>query len=145
MWAQDWNNLKGLLTPYPDKPSLDVTDKMKSLGWTAKKMFQITDKFFQSMGMPPMPEAFWEHSVLERPDDGRELNCHASAWDFYNNKDYRIKQCASVTHNDFLTVNHEMGHIQYDLAYQNLSYLYKGGANPGFHEGVADITAIGAG
>ena len=23
----------------------------------------------------------------------RELTCHASAWDFYNKKDYRIKQC----------------------------------------------------
>ena len=32
---------------------------------------------------------FWEGSILEKPKDGRELVCHASAWDFYNGKDFR--------------------------------------------------------
>ena len=46
---------------------------------------------------------------------------------------------------DFITVNHEMGHIQYQMAYKNQSYLYRTGANPGFHEGVADILSIAVG
>ena len=80
--------------------------------------------------------------MIERPDDGRDLVCHASAWDFYNGKDFRIKQCTRVNQEDFITVNHEMGHIQYMMSYRNQSYLYRDGANPGFHEGVADILSI---
>ena len=63
--------------------------------------------------------------------------CHASAWDFYGNEDYRIKMCTKVNEDDFVTVNHEMGHIQYYMRYRNQSYLFRGGANPGFHEGNA--------
>lgn len=56
-------------------------------------MFEKAEDFFTSMGLDPMPSTFWEGSILEKPSDGRELTCHASAWDFYNKKDYRIKQC----------------------------------------------------
>ena len=33
-----------------------------------------------------VPKEFWEGSIIKKPDDGRELTCHASAWDFYNGK-----------------------------------------------------------
>ena len=33
------------------------------------------------------------------------MTCHASAWDFYNGKDFRIKQCTRVNQEDFVTVN----------------------------------------
>ena len=46
-----------------------------------------------------------EGSILEKPKDGREMTCHASAWDFYNGKDFRIKQCTRVNQEDFVTVN----------------------------------------
>lgn len=36
-----------------------------------------------------MPPEFWNKSMLEKPTDGREVVCHASAWDFYNGKDFR--------------------------------------------------------
>lgn len=28
MWAQTWNNIYGLMIPFPDKPNLDVTEEM---------------------------------------------------------------------------------------------------------------------
>jgi len=145
MWAQSWSNIADILKPYPNKPSINVTGEMIKQGWTPTKMFQKADDFFQSMGLDPMPEKFWTGSILEKPDDGRELTCHASAWDFYNGEDFRIKQCTRVNQEDFVTVNHEMGHIQYYLQYKNQSYLYRGGANPGFHEGVADILSLAVG
>ncbi|XP_023323448.1 angiotensin-converting enzyme [Eurytemora carolleeae] len=114
-------------------------------GWTPKKMFEKADEFFQSMGMDPMPQKFWEGSILEKPEDGRELTCHASAWDFYDGEDFRIKQCTRVNQEDFITVNHEMGHIQYFLQYKTQPHLYRQGANPGFHEGVADILSLSVG
>lgn len=36
-----------------------------------------------------MPPEFWAESMLEKPTDGRDVVCHASAWDFYNRKDFR--------------------------------------------------------
>ncbi len=75
--------------PYPDKPILDVTDEMKAQNFTPVKMFERGDAFFQSLNMTKLPASFWEKSVLQKPDDGRELVCHASAWDFSKNSDVR--------------------------------------------------------
>ena len=145
MWAQKWNNIANILTPYPANPTPDVSESMVKQGWTVKTMFEKADEFFQSIGLPQMTEAFWNSSIIEKPKDGRDLTCHASAWDFYNGVDFRIKACLKVNMEDFITVNHEMGHVQYFMAYKNLSHLYRSGANPGFHEGVADILAIAVG
>jgi len=38
-----------------------------------------------------------------------------------------------------------MGHIQYYMRYRNQSYFFRNGANPGFHEGVADILSLAVG
>ena len=38
-----------------------------------------------------------------------------------------------------------MGHIQYQRSYRNQSLLYRDGANPGFHEGIADILSLAVG
>lgn len=51
-------------------------------------MFEVAEKFFKSIGLMEMPEEFWNGSMLTKPDD-REVVCHASAWDFYNRKDFR--------------------------------------------------------
>ena len=107
MWAQQWNNIGDILRPYPNKPSIDATAEMVRQNWTAKLMFEKAEDFFTSMGLDPMPEEFWKGSIIEKPDDGRELTCHASAWDFYNRKDFRIKQCTRVNQEDFITVNHD--------------------------------------
>lgn len=52
-------------------------------------MFRVSEEFFTSLGLLEMPSEFWEKSMLEKPTDGREVVCHASAWDFYNRKDFR--------------------------------------------------------
>ncbi len=145
MWSQSWNNLAKELRPYPDSPDIDVTDAMVEQGWTQEKMFREVDKYFQSLGMEPMTDEFWEKSVIKKPDDGRDMVCHASAWDLYTGSDFRIKQCTAITDSDFRTVNHEMGHTVYQMAYRNQSYLHRSGANHGFHEGVADILSIAVG
>lgn len=79
---------------------------------------------------------------MEKPTDGRELICHASAWDFYKKDDVRIKQCTRVTQDQLFTVHHELGHIQYFLQYQNQPHVYRTGANPGFHEAVGDVLSL---
>ena len=60
---------------------------------------------------------FWKNGVFEKPSD-REIICSASAWDLYTGDDFRIKMCAKVSQKDFVTVTHEMGHIQYFMKYK---------------------------
>lgn len=54
-------------------------------------MFRVAEEFFTSLGLLPMPPEFWAESMLEKPSDGRQVVCHASAWDFYNRKDFRSR------------------------------------------------------
>ena len=52
------------------------------------------------------------------------------------NKIFRIKMCTTLTQRDFVTIHHEMGHIQYFLQYAQQPVTFREGANPGFHEAV---------
>lgn len=62
--------------------------------------------------------------------------------DFYDGKDFRIKMCTTVNQENFITVHHEMGHIQYFILYKDQPLLFRDGANPGFHEAVGDLMAL---
>lgn len=50
--------------------------------------------------------------------------------------------CTSVNFEDFITIHHEMGHIQYFILYKNQPIQFRNGANPGFHEAVGDTIAL---
>ncbi|ESO05113.1 hypothetical protein HELRODRAFT_111546 [Helobdella robusta] len=141
MWAQAWNNIEYMVRPAPDLPSMDITDELVKQNYTALKIFQLSDQFFKSLGLIPMPEPFWQKSMIVKPAD-RDVVCHASAWDFYNRKDFRIKQCTTVNMGWFMTTHHEMGHIEYYLQYKEQPINFRSGANPGFHEAIADIASL---
>ncbi|XP_076440448.1 angiotensin-converting enzyme-like isoform X2 [Babylonia areolata] len=130
MWAQEWDNVQDMVMPFPGKPSRDITARLVEQGYTARKIFEVAEDFFVSLGLEPMPEAFWNKSMLEKPKDGRDVVCHASAWDFHNGVDYRIKQCTKLTLYHFNTAHHEMGHVEYYLHYNHLPFIFRGGANP---------------
>ncbi|KAM6951413.1 angiotensin-converting enzyme isoform 2-T2 [Aplochiton taeniatus] len=142
MWAQTWSGIMDFAIPFPDATQVDATPAMVAKGWNATRMFQESDNFFTSLGLLPMPQEFWDKSMLEKPADGRKVVCHASAWDFYNRKDFRIKQCTVVTMDDLITVHHEMGHVQYFLQYKDQPVSFRDGANPGFHEAIGDVLAL---
>lgn len=90
-----------------------------------------------------MPDTFWEKSILLKQKDVNMI-CHASAWDFYDSKDFRIKQCTRINMEDLLTAHHEMGHVEYYLQYKHQPTVFKEGANPGFHEAVGDVISLSA-
>jgi len=144
MWGRFWTNLYPLSVPYPDKPDIDVSKTMVEKGWTECRLFEEAEKFFVSVGLYEMFDNFWNNSMLVKPDDGRKVVCHPTAWDMGNREDFRIKMCTKVNMDDFLTVHHEMGHNQYQMAYRNLSYLLRDGANEGFHEAVGEIMSLSA-
>jgi len=141
MWAQTWEALEPLVRPFPEKAGLDVTEEMNRQGYTVLKLFELSEEFFISLGLMPTPDTFWEKTMMIKPTD-RDVVCHASAWDFYNRFDYRIKQCTEVTQNWLMTTHHEMGHIQYFLQYARHPVNFREGANPGFHEAVGDVMSL---
>ncbi|MBN3295631.1 ACE2 enzyme, partial [Amia calva] len=144
MWGRFWTNLYPLTTPYPNKEDIDVSSTMVEQGWAVERMFKEAEKFFKSISLYEMHPNFWNDSMLVKPDDGRKVVCHPTAWDMGNGEDFRIKMCSKVNMDDFLTVHHEMGHNQYQMAYANLSYLLRDGANEGFHEAVGEIMSLSA-
>ncbi|VVC45911.1 Zinc finger C2H2-type,Peptidase M2, peptidyl-dipeptidase A [Cinara cedri] len=141
MWAQTWGRVDDFTRPYPTIDEVNPTTTMINQNYTPKKMFKIAEEFFTSLNLSAMPQSFWDKSILEKPY-GRELVCHASAWDFYDSKDFRIKQCTSVNFIDFITAHHEMGHIQYYLQYKDQPFIYRDGANEGFHEAIGDTISL---
>ncbi|NXC15860.1 ACE2 enzyme, partial [Corythaeola cristata] len=143
MWGRFWTNLYALTVPYPAKPNIDVTSAMVEKNWDAMRIFKTAEAFFTSVGLYEMTEGFWNNSMLTEPTDNRQVVCHPTAWDLGKN-DYRIKMCTEVTMDDFLTAHHEMGHIEYDMAYSEQPYLLRDGANEGFHEAVGEIMSLSA-
>jgi peptidyl-dipeptidase A len=104
-------------------------------------MVQTGEAFFSSLGFEPLPQTFWDRSMIVRPQ-GRDVVCHASAWDLDNKDDIRIKMCTEVNGEDFQTVHHELGHNYYQRAYKNQPFLFQDGANDGFHEAIGDMVAL---
>ncbi|XP_074080542.1 angiotensin-converting enzyme-like isoform X2 [Macrotis lagotis] len=142
MWAQSWTNIIDLVIPFHSATKINATILMRNQLWTPFKMFEEADKFFQSLGLLPVLPEFWTKSILEKPWDGRDMVCRASAWDFYNGKDFRVKQCTMVDMEDLMSTFHEMGHIQYFMQYKNLPLLLREGANPAFHEAMGDVLSL---
>jgi peptidyl-dipeptidase A len=141
VWAQEWANVYELVEPYEGVAQLDVTGALEEQGWDAVKMTRTAQNFFVSLGMPELPDTFWERSLLTKPRD-RDVVCHASAWPLDGGDDLRIKQCVEPTSEHLTTLHHELGHIYYYLMYKDLPPLYKAGAHDGFHEGVGDTLEL---
>ena len=141
MWAQEWNNIADLVTPYPAEPSLDVSRALEAGRWDAVKMVKQGERFFTGLGFDPLPKTFWERSLFTRPRD-REVVCHASAWDVTWSGDLRVKVCLEPSEEDFVTIHHELGHDFYFQRYERLPILFQQGANDGFHEAIGDTIAL---
>ena len=144
MWSQQWGNIYDVVAPTTGgESSYDLTDLLVSQNYDATRMVRTGEGFYTSMGIAPLPQTFWERSMITRPRD-REVVCHASAWDLDNRDDIRIKMCTQVNGDDFYTVHHELGHNVYQRAYKDQPFLFKNGANDGFHEAIGDFVGLSA-
>jgi peptidyl-dipeptidase A len=141
IWAQEWGNLYDLLEPVPGVAQLDIDGALESQAWDEVKMTRVAENFFVSLGMPPLPDSFWERSLFKKPRD-RDVVCHASAWPMDGGDDVRLKQCIEPTAQHLTTLHHELGHIYYYLLYRDQPPLYQDGAHDGFHEGIGDTLEL---
>jgi peptidyl-dipeptidase A len=141
MWAQQWGNIYDLVGPPGRAPAYDLTGLLKAKQTDAIGMVRFGEGFFTSLGLAPLPETFWKRSLFVRPQD-RDVVCHASAWNIDSVDDLRIKMCIEINAEDFVTVHHELGHNFYQRAYNQQPFLYRTGANDGFHEAIGDAVAL---
>ncbi len=141
MWAQEWNNIYPLVEPFPGQASLDVDAALKQQKYDAMRMVKLGEKFFTSLGLKELPQTFFERSQFTKPE-GRDVVCHASAWDVNFDNDLRIKMCIKPTEQDLVTIHHELGHNYYYTYYYQLPVLYQAGANDGFHEAIGDALTL---
>lgn len=107
----------------------------------AKQMTERAQDFYVSLGMPKLPESYWQKAQFIKPRD-RDVVCHASAWDMNMAGDVRTKMCTKPNEEDFTTIYHELGHVYYYLAYNKLPPLFQTGANDGFHEAIGDTIVL---
>ena len=141
MWAQSWDNLYPMLAPPNADPGYDLTQILTARKATAPDMVRFGESMYVSLGFKPLPATFFERSLLVKPRD-RDVVCHASAWDVDNVDDLRIKMCIEPTGEDFFTIYHELGHNYYQRAYNQQPFLFRDGANDGFHEAIGDTIQL---
>lgn len=172
MWAQEWGNIYDIVAPTDPHlaqfkpvdleaalkqqiaekdpaaepafvPGADLSSDAGHAAHTAagRDMVHYGEDFFKSLGFAPLPSTFWQRSQFVHPRD-REVVCHASAWDLDSVDDLRVKMCIEVDADYFTTVHHELGHNFYQRAYNKQPFLFRNGANDGFHEAIGDAVAL---
>ena len=134
-WAQEW---PGLVAPADLSPYF----KDRSAEWVAK----TAEQFFVSLGLPPLPATFWTKSdIYPVPaGDPRKKNTHGSCWHIDLENDIRSLQSIEPNAQWFQTAHHEFGHGHYFMSYTRpeVPPLLRASANPGFHEGIAEISGF---
>lgn len=134
-WGQEWGGLV-------EAADLDPYFKDRSPQWIAK----ASEDFYVGLGFPRLPQSFWEKSDLYPVPAGgpRKKNTHASAWHIDLEQDLRSLQSIESNAWWFNTNHHEFGHIYYYIAYTrpDVPPLLRTGANPAFHEGFGELTAL---
>ncbi len=140
MWAQSWSHIDDIVG-LKEGESIALTPLLEKEKFDSKKMVRTAENFFVSLGMPKLPETFYERSLFEKPKD-RDVVCHASAWHMDLEDDVRIKMCIDIDEKNFRTIHHELGHIYYYEAYKHLPAIYQDSANDGFHEAMGDTVEL---
>ncbi|XP_013185642.1 angiotensin-converting enzyme [Amyelois transitella] len=136
LWSQNWDSIIDIMTPQ----SIDLDDSMKRQNWTVFHMVKRAEDFYQSLGLPAMTETFWRESVFTQ--ENGVARCHGAAADMFKDGDYRLIYCAGTTMQDFYVLHHEMGHIQYYIAYEDQPGLFRQ-ANTALHESIGDSIMYG--
>ena len=137
-WSQEWGGIV-------EAAKLDKYFEGRSAEWVVK----TAEQFYTGLGFPAMPATFWPKSDLYPVAKGstRKKNTHASAWHMDLENDIRSLQSIEPDPWWFTTAHHELGHVFYFMAYTRpeVPPLLRTGANPAFHEGFGELTALAAG
>jgi peptidyl-dipeptidase A len=137
-WSQNWVGIV-------EAADLDARFKDKSPEWIVK----TAEQFFTGLGFDKLPATFWSLSDLYpvKPGETRKKNTHASCWHVDLNTDIRSLMNVEANMQWFETTHHELGHGYYFMCYTRpeVPPLLRLGANPAFHEGMAELVSLATG
>lgn len=143
MWAQDWSNIFDLADPFPTSATPEVTTSGDDVISDVTERLQAAEAYFLQVGLRPLPHDFWNTSMLVKPQD-RLVNCHAQAFDMYRPGQFRVKMCACASESSLRRFYHELGHVQYAMAYTDQPTIFREPANAALAETVGDVIQIAA-
>ena len=145
MWAQQWGNIYDVVAPDRRRARLRPRPSCWSpRATTPIKMVKTGEGFYSSLGFAPLPQTFWERSMITRPRD-REVVCHASAWDIDNagrhphqdvHQGERPRTSTPSTTSWVTTTT--------SAPTRSSRILFRDGANDGFHEAIGDFVGLSA-
>jgi peptidyl-dipeptidase A len=104
------------------------------------------ERFYVSLGFPPLPKSFYQKSDLYPVPSGAtyKKNNHASAW--HLDLEHDVRSLMSVIPNTdwYETTHHELGHVYYYLSYTNpeVPVTLRHGANRAYHEAVGSLMGL---
>lgn len=137
-WGQEWTGLV---------EAADLTPYFK--GRSAEWVVQSAERFWTGLGFAPLPPGFWRNSDLYAlpANSTRKKNTHGSCWHIDLDTDIRSLMNVEPNPGWFTTAHHELGHGHYFMAYTRpeVPPLLRDSANPGFHEGIAELGELAAG
>ncbi|XP_014768719.1 angiotensin-converting enzyme [Octopus bimaculoides] len=142
MWAQAWGNIFPIVRPFPSNTKEDFDTIINNQSLTPTELQQKAEQFYESIGLNPMMPKFWRNSIFK--NQLTEMDCHPKAFDFHRKRDFRVKMCTNdmATTYDWNVAHHEMGHLEYYMAYRNQPDIYRNPANPAVDEAVGDTLAM---
>jgi peptidyl-dipeptidase A len=138
-WGQDWGAMVTV-------QGLDLDGPIAKRG--AEWITPQAERFYVSLGFPPLPRSFYEKSSLYPvpPNAGYKKNNHASAW--HLDLEHDVRSLMSIIPNTdwYETTHHELGHIYYYLSYTNpeVPIVLRRGANRAYHEAVGSLMGLAA-
>ena len=136
-WGQEWPGLV-------DAADLSPYFKGRSAEWVV----QSAERFWTGIGLAPLPPGFWKNSDLYAlpANSTRKKNTHGSCWHVDLATDIRSLMNVEPNPEWFDTAHHELGHAHYFMAYTRpeVPPLLRDSANPGFHEGIAELGELAA-
>jgi peptidyl-dipeptidase A len=131
-WGQNWPGI------------VQAVDRDRMFRSVSKEwVVQKAERFYVSLGFPPLAQNFWAASDLYPVESGslRKKNNHASAWHMDLQDDYRSLMSVEPNADWFGTAHHELGHIYYFIEYSTpaVPLVLREGANRSYHEGIGDL------
>ncbi|XP_046403732.1 angiotensin-converting enzyme-like [Ischnura elegans] len=141
LWGQNWEGLLEVVLG-KEAVSLDTGASLRARNVSVEGMVRLAEDLYASLGLPRMTSTFWKKSIF-RPANPN-TSCHGSAANMFTHGDFRMILCAEVSAEDFYVIHHEMGHIEYYMAYEHQPAIFQDGASPAFQEAVGDAISLAA-
>ncbi len=143
MWAQEWGNTYDIVAPASAPADLrSWPDSAIAATPTRSQMVRYGEGFFKSLGFEACPTTFWQRSMFTRPRRPRRGLPRQRLGHRQRSGCPAQSLPASRPRDDFITVHHELGHNYYQMAYRKQPFLFRNGANDGFHEAIGDSIAL---